>query len=397
MTSSLLHAIADQYGTPVYVLDEVELVRAVAEFRQAFSDFPSSVHLAYPYKANSLESLCRHLHALGMWAEVSSGMELDLAVRFGVEPQHIIYNGIFKQDGELRRALQLACKVNVDNLEELERISEIASSLELDTVRIGIRVSPASGTNWDKFGFALEDEARAILTRIAQFENLRLVGIHAHRSNIVDLEEYRKHISAILDFASTATHEKLCDLEYIDIGSGFAVDHPAPINVDTWNAPSVSDYSQIVAELWRRESFLETVDLILEPGRRIVAPSVILLTCVVSIKRRMHENIAIVDAGQNLMPGIDWYRYPIVQVDDVDCVDPAKEYSVHGCLCDSMDILGRNIPLIDLDVGDILAIECVGGYDMSRSFTWQLPRAPVVWVNGQLSVSLVRPLLADKS
>ena len=95
MTSSLLHAIADQYGTPVYVLDEVELVRAVAEFRQAFSDFPSSVHLAYPYKANSLESLCRHLHALGMWAEVSSGMELDLAVRFGVEPQHIIYNGLY--------------------------------------------------------------------------------------------------------------------------------------------------------------------------------------------------------------------------------------------------------------------------------------------------------------
>lgn len=382
--------IIDNFGTPVYVLHQTELIRSIVEFEEAFKDFPAQVSIVYPYKTNSLDVLCNYLHNRGIGAEVSSGMELNQALRLNVKPSEIVFNAVFKSDTEIETALKSGCRINADNFEDINRISTIARLLDIRDCPVGIRVTQIKGNHWDKFGFALEEESMKALDLIGLSSNLRLIGIHTHRSSIVDIEDYKQHISAVFCFVSKILRNKLAKLEYIDIGSGFAVDYPAPIDILSWSAPAIRSYSEVISNIWTEQSIPSEVSLIIEPGKRLVASSMILLTRVVCIKQRSGKQVIFVDAGQNLMPGIDWYRYPIAQVKPILAHYDQSQYDIHGCLCDSMDILGRQVTLANLEIGEVLAIRCVGGYDMSRSFVWQIPRAPVVWIDSDDNITIIR-------
>ena len=382
--------IIAEYGTPVYVLDQAELDRSIGEVKDSLSNLPMEVHVAYPYKANFLRRLCEYMNLQGMWAEVSSGLEMQMALEVSVEPKHIIFNSPYKSSEDLGAALQMGCQVNVDNMEEFERISGIVKASGIREQAIGVRVSPVSGTYWDKFGFALEHEAYTALTHMSKKPGIRLVGLHVHRSNIARLEDYEEHIAKVLQFACKVSHEGIVQLEHINIGSGFAVDYPKPISVSNWTAPTMKQYVQVISNAWREASLPEEVSLIVEPGRRLVASCITLLTRAVSIKDRPDGKVVIVDVGGNLLPGIDLYRHPISQTRDIDKSMIEERYAIHGCLCDSLDVVSEEVPLFSLEIGELLCIGNVGGYDMSRSFTWQLPRPPVIWINNEGESELVR-------
>lgn len=326
----------------------------------------------------------------GLWAEVSSGLEMRMALKIGVNPQEIVFNSPYKSDEDLETALRLGCKLNVDNMEEIHRIVSKASILGLRSVKVGVRISPTSGTYWDKFGFQLGREAYTAIEGMVNNLGIDIVGIHMHRSNIVRLNDYEKHLREFLQFTLQMTREGIAGLEYVDIGSGFAVDYPAPNDVGTWNAPSMKSYSKVAAELWNEFLSASNACLIIEPGRRLVAPCVVLLTKVVSVKDRPEGKIVIVDIGQNLMPGVDLYRYPISQLSRSTSRKSKESYSIHGCLCDSLDVIAGDLSLDTLEIGDVLCVHNVGGYDMSRSFAWQIPRAPVIWIGADGNIEQVR-------
>lgn len=389
MDRFLYQRIVNEYGTPVYVLDEAELEHSLVQFENAFTDFPAEVRIAYPYKTNSLKRLCQHMHSQGMWAEVSSGLEMQMALRLRVEPRHIIFNSPHKSHDDLVTALQAGCQVHVDNMEEFGRILSVQQAVGAEA-RIGVRVSPISSDLFSKFGFMLENEAYAALEQIAQTPNVRVVGLHTHRSSIPCLEEYEKHVSPTIDFAAKVIRDRLVDLEYVDIGSGFTVSYPQPLRISTWTVPSMSEYVEVLCTIWKRASLPADVYLVVEPGKRLVASCVTLLTTVASIKERPSGRICFVDGGHNLMPGVDWCRHPIVQLKPVDSSMSEERYDVHGCLCDSLDVLQTDVPLFSLEAGEVLCIGSVGGYDMSRSFSWQIPRSPVIWVSKNSEYEVVR-------
>ena len=382
--------IADKYGTPIYVLEKIEIEKALADIKKSFGNFPVPIYIAYPYKTNSLGRLCELLLRAKFWAEVSSGLELRLASRIGVKASNIILNSPSKSDEDIKLALELACKIHIDHEEEIERIDYWAKRLDIDLVRVGLRIVSGAGTNWDKFGFVIGDDIYYALEKIRKVRRLKAVAFHTHRSNIIDLSDYYTHISSIVDFTVEAVKRRLIELEYLDLGSGFAINSPTPINAVKWNAPSLTDYARVLLDIWKSSPLPKEMYIILEPGRKVVASSTTLITRVMSIKKRARGMLAIVDAGSNLIPGVDWYKYRFAQLKELDESRPKETYDVHGCLCDSLDVLGSNVELFALRVGELLAISDVGGYDLSRSFSWQIPRPPIAWCESETEIEIVR-------
>lgn len=377
--------IMNQFDTPLYLLEWSELERNLDEFRKAFHQLGAPFAIAYPLKTNSTELILRFFQQQGCWAEVSSEAELQKAIAIGYLPQNVIYNSPYKRMSSLEKSLGVGCNIHVDNFEELNRIFSIASSLK-PPIKVGVRLTNIN-TKWEKFGFSLKQETDKLLELISQQSQLIINAFHIHQSNISDLSIYRQHLRVLFDFAGRIQNAKNVKLEYIDIGSGFAVNYPAPKKKPDWIAPSIRNYAEIIQEEWGRQDLDPKIRIVIEPGRRLVASSMKLLTKVISIKKRGKKSIAILDLGQNLIPGVDFYRYPIVKIDSEVSAHSAA-YELHGSLCDSMDIIASKATLPFLQVGDHLLIENVGGYDISRSFSWQIEIPKIVVVkDNQISIS----------
>jgi diaminopimelate decarboxylase len=198
-----LVSLAKKHGTPVYVIDETELDRNEAEIDAAFSTLPIPVILAYPYKANSLAQVIRHMHNHQRWAEVASSLELNLALKEGVDAKSIILNAPYKPDSLLEVAISVGCRLHIDNLGELNSLISLIRQIDFPgRVEIGMRISTPTDSLWSKFGFQggewhgipsdslwsrfgfQEGEWQEALNVIKSNPKLSLIGLHTHRSNI---------------------------------------------------------------------------------------------------------------------------------------------------------------------------------------------------------------------
>lgn len=383
--------LVQKYGTPLYVIDEEELNRKIKYIDQCFSVIPSFLVIAYPYKANSLTNITQYMHLHSRWAEIASGLELKLALKSGVNPQRIIFNAPYKSDPDITMAINYGCKFHIDNIEEIRAINNISMRLS-KCVDVGVRVSYPQAGNWSRFGFEQGSDAQNAIREIIRAKNLNLVGLHCHQSNIIDLEEYRRFLRNLFSLFKSITTDYGVDLQYIDIGSGFPVCFPKPIVEANWNVPDLSEYAQIVKDIWIEADFTGLQPyLIIEPGRSCVASCGSLLTKITTVKKRGDRRIAFTDIAINFLPGAEIYKYKIEQISvkNNNC-SQLVPYMICGCLCDSLDIIDANYSGNDLSQNDVLRISDVGGYDMARSFVWQIPLPGIIWVSSEKKVKIIR-------
>lgn len=383
LNSQELLSLVDKYGTPIYVIDESELENKQTELDNVFSILPVPVKVAYPYKANSIKNVLEYMHKRGRWAEVASEIELNLALMVGVEPKNIILNAPYKPVSLLKQAVAKGCRIHIDNEDELVELSGLVDETAItNSVDIGLRISTPGNTLWSRFGFR-DVEINKAINIIKDNHKLHLIGLHTHRSSIANLFEYRHHIEQIFTLSSAITREHGIIFDYIDIGSGFAIDWPKPSNELNWSAPSLAEYAKIVDDVYRR-SKPNTREIVIEPGRKSVASSGCFLTKIVNIKNRGEKKFIICDGALNFIPGAEIYSYRISRI-DLNQIEQKVENStldnvLCGCLCDSLDILDPKINIANPQINQVLRIDDVGGYDIARSFVWQLPYPPVVWV-----------------
>ena len=388
---NVLSGIAAEYGTPAYVLIQETLDQSFLELNSAFGEQWSKSQIAYSYKTNSLMQVCNHFHAMGAWAEVTSGLEFAMAKRLGIPGQRIIFNGPYKTDDELNEALSINALINIDNFNELERVEYLCQKRDILGYGVGIRVVSSLNTqSWDKFGFDIDTgEALIAAKAIKNSLCLRLISTHAHfRSNILDIKEYRQNLHSLIAFSYLLVKENLISLKYIDIGSGIATTQPVLSASPQWQPPSFSEYARAASDCFYEENIPEDVTRILEPGRSITSKAGLLLTRVVALKKRGDRVIVIVDAGINMVPGLPMYRYPIRSLNNTQAT--GTDYEIHGSLCENLDVLGK-MSSESIQVGDILVIENVGAYDMAgRSFTFIRPKPQVIWVDPEGQTRIVR-------
>ena len=315
-------AIADliaKYGSPLFVFSERTLVERYRDLEQAFSRRYPSVRLAWSYKTNYLQAICRVFHREGAFAEVVSPFEWDKAVTLGVPPERIHFNGPYKPNDALARAIAGGSILHVDNLDEIARIERIAQAGGR-RARVAIRVNMSIDgvQSWSRFGLNLESgQAHEAITRVLGGQAMDLIGLHTHIGTFVqDPQAYGTAASKMARLANELRARHGTRVSFIDLGGGFASPNTLKSQyLDGQQAsPPFSRYAEAIcaglAELDCPAPQMPT--LVLETGRALVDEAGSLISTVQATKRLPDGRRALViDAGVNLLFTAFWYRHEV--------------------------------------------------------------------------------------
>jgi diaminopimelate decarboxylase len=374
--------IAAEVGTPFYIYSLDEVTRRYRAYTLAF---PGAL-VAYAYKANPCLALVAHLARLGAGADVVSGGELYRALRAGVPPERIIFNGNGKTDPEIDAALAAGiCVLNVDSAGELVRVAELARRQDR-TAPVAVRVNPdidphthphvATGLRTSKFGVPIS-QAPALYVEVVRTPGLRPVGIHCHLgSQIVEVEPLRQAAERIAGLVHDL-HARGIELEHVNLGGGLGINYGGP-DALPGQVPRLAALAAalgpVVADLG--------LPLILEPGRSIVGPAGALVGQVLAVKQGLERTFVVLDVGMNALIRPALYA-AFHRIWPVQAAPPAMTADVVGPICESADVLGRDRALPRLRPGDLLAVLDAGAYAASMATTYNgQPRPAEVIVSG---------------
>jgi len=380
-------ALAREHGTPAYVFAEDDLrarARAFTGALAAHHDGPGQV--VFASKALPCTPVLRLFAEEGLGCDAASGGELHLALHAGFAPERIYLHGNAKSRAELAMAVEAGVgTIVLDNGEDALRLAELLGGR--GTQRVLLRVTPGvdadtheailTGQAGSKFGFAPED-ARALIAEAPA--GLEIAGLHMHLgSQLFALEPYRRAIRALSTLGDFGTY---------DLGGGLGVPYTAEdprLDVETWVAGMVEAAH---AEL-RSAGPLE---LVLEPGRALVANAGVTLYSVESVKTGVAgERLVAVDGGMsdNLRPMLYGAGYEAHVVTRMGAEGVPS--SVVGKHCESGDVLVRDAELPDPRPGDVIVTPATGayGYALANNYNGQ-PRPPVVFCSGGRSRVVVR-------
>lgn len=361
--------LCEEFGTPLYVMDEERIRNNYRRFLKAFSR--RRVRLCYALKANSNSAVVRVLAKEGAGADVSSENELRIALRAGIEGEKMVFNGNLKTEAELKLALEHGVTINIDNLQELEVVGKLAERMKTEA-RVSFRINPdvkapthpyiATGLRESKFGFEVE-EALGAYRRARGMKNVRIVGIHAHiGSQILDPSPFVEEAEKVMGVVARL-RELGIELEFVDLGGGVGIPYrPEDREV---NLAELAEGVISAVEGAEEEEHL----LVFEPGRYIVGDAGILLARVEYTKeRRGLPRWISVDAGMNALIRPALYgAYHHIELANKMTLKNDTLTNVAGPLCESGDFLGKERLLPRAERGDLAVIFDVGAYGLSMS------------------------------
>ncbi|NLK70175.1 MAG: diaminopimelate decarboxylase [Clostridiales bacterium] len=387
--------LAKDFGTPLYVMDEMMIKEVCKSFKESIDKYYDGKGLVcYASKAFCCLYMCRLMSLEGMGLDVVSNGELYTAMKAGFDAEKICFHGNNKTDEELEYAVDSKVgRIVVDNIYELERLDRIAKAKGV-TVGILLRIKPGidahthdfirTGQIDSKFGFALEtEEAFEAIKKAIACENVKLRGIHCHiGSQIFDVDPFEHAAAVMLDFIAKVKNELNYELDELNLGGGFGIkyvesDNPSPF--ETYMEKVSKVVKQKCSQLNIKQPFI-----ILEPGRSIVASAGITLYTVGGIKEIPNIRTYVsVDGGMTDNPRYVLYRsqYEAVVANKAN-LERNKTVTISGKSCESGDLIGENMKIQDIEVGDTIAILATGAYNYSMSSNYnRIAKPAVVFVN----------------
>jgi len=384
--------LADEYGTPVYVLDEATLRARCRSFIDEFRKLHPATNVSYACKAYINPALAKIFQEEGMGFDVVSGGELATTINAQIPMEEVYFHGNNKTPQELAEALEHSIGwVVVDSFHEMQLLDQLAGGSG-KTQDILIRVSPGidphthayttTGILDSKFGFSIQTghAAEAIRMGLAS-DNLNLRGLHFHLgSPIFELEPYRAAVDLVLRFAAEFREEGL-EMTKFSPGGGFAISYTAADE-----PPPVSAYADAIISTMKetcKDLSMELPSLVIEPGRSIIGPAGVALYRVGAIKDVPSvRKFVSVDGGMgdNIRPALYQAEYEVVAATKAN-QDAVEKVTIAGKYCESGDLLASDIILPELASGDLLAIPAAGAYCPSMASNYNMnPRPPMVLV-----------------
>lgn len=369
------HAVSDllaDHGSPLYVISESVIRQTYRDLYQAFSTRYPKFQLAWSYKTNYLDAVCRIYHQEGAWAEVVSWFEYEKALSNGVNPRQIIFNGPLKSESELRQAILQGSLIHIDHFDELYQIIRLTDSEQIKA-KVAIRINMDAGIYplWERFGFNYENgEAWTAINRIMNSRNLELVGLHTHIGTyIMSTSAYATATWKLAELAVRTNRKYAHRLGYIDMGGGFATLNTLKgaylPGSDT--CPTFDDYAgAITGALLNSEIRPEDMPLlILETGRALIDDAGYLLGRVVANKRMASGRRGmIIDIGVNHLFTSFWYEHNVLP--GVPVTSDAEDTQICGPLCMNIDVIRQAVRFPLLQPGDPVVIERIGAYNMTQ-------------------------------
>lgn len=380
--------LAAEFGTPLYVFDELGLRNKCAEFRQEFGQRYANSMVIYSAKAFINKALAKLFNEEGLGLDVVSAGEMSIVRSAGFPMDRVCFPGNNKSAEELKLALKWGVgRIVVDNFQELAMLNEIAGERGKQS-DILLRLSPGvdphthkyiiTGNLDSKFGVPMVHGEKALVT-ILSTPKFKLRGLHFHiGSQIAEFEPYQQAIDIILSFAAEMKEKHGFEMEELSIGGGFAVQY----TLDD-SAPSIADYAQAMTSSvinGCQKLKLAQPRLIVEPGRAMVGQSGVALYTVGVVKdipgvRRYVS----VDGGMadNIRPSLYGARHEAVVANKMRERE-TKKVTIAGKFCESGDIIVKDIMLPPLAAGDILAVADCGAYCLPLASNYNASLRPAI-------------------
>ena len=364
-----LHDLAKQHGTPLFVYSKGAMLAALQAYQRGFSG--RKVQICYAVKANSSLSVIQVFAQAGCGFDIVSGGEIERVLAAGGQADRIIFSGVGKTRGEMRRALDVGIGCfNVESEDELDVLNEVASAMGL-RAPVSIRVNPnvdpkthpyiSTGLKSSKFGIPHE---RVLPTyqRAVTLKSLRVIGIDCHiGSQITQEEPYLETVERMLDLVEVIEGAGI-PLQHIDFGGGLGI---------TYQAETPPDAEQLWKKLLARldaRGFGQR-QFMIEPGRSLVGNAGVCLAEVLYLKPGAQKNFCVIDAAMNDLPRPAMYQ-AYHQIVPLQARDSAPStWDVVGPVCESGDWIGHDRALA-VQSGDLLAVLSAGAFCMSMASTY---------------------------
>ncbi|MGN6610283.1 MAG: diaminopimelate decarboxylase [Angustibacter sp.] len=405
--------IAEQYGTPAYVVDETDFrarAREYAEaFDAAFADLCGGADVYYAGKAFLSTAVARWVVEEGLSLDTCSGGELAVALRAQVPPGRIGLHGNNKSDTEIGRALDAGIgRIVLDSLAEIDRVADLAAARGvrapvLVRVTVGVEAHThsyiATAHEDQKFGLSLaEGQAAEAVRRVLARPELELRGLHSHiGSQIFDTQGFELAARRVLGLHADVAREHGVEMPELDLGGGFGIAYT------TEHDPlPVAELAQGLACIVRRECAdlgVAVPRISVEPGRAIAGPSTFTLYTVGTIKDVGLDGGGIrryvaVDGGMsdNIRTALYDADYSATLANRRSDAAPVLSRVV-GKHCESGDVVVKDEFLPgDVGPGDLIAVPGTGAYCRSMASQYNhVPRPPVLAVrDGEVRVLLRR-------
>ena len=350
--------LAREFGTPAYVVAEDDLRARAREFADG------AARIVYASKAFPVTAALRVFAEEGLLVDVASGGELHLALAAGFDPARIVMHGNAKSSAELAMAVDAGVGLIVLDGSDADKLQELGVRGQRCLVRVvpGVEADThegiMTGQEGSKFGLSPEEAAQLIADPPASVD---IVGLHFHLgSQLFDAEPFSRAVHTLA---------ALGRFEVYDLGGGMAVGYTREEE-----PPSPRAWVHAVAGI-AHDALGDDIDLLLEPGRALVANAGVTLYTVQDVKR----GFVAVDGGMsdNLRPMLYGARY---EAEIADRLGDGEPFQVVGKHCESTDVLVPSALLRDPRPGDVLVTPATGAYGHAMANNYNgIPRPPVIF------------------
>ncbi|PPS39966.1 diaminopimelate decarboxylase [Chroococcidiopsis sp. TS-821] len=411
--------LVQQFGSPLYILDEDTLRTACRQYREAFQKYyPGESQVLYASKAWSCLAVCAIAHQEGLGIDVVSGGELYTALQAGVSPDKLYLHGNNKSLEELKLAIDSGCTIVVDNWYELQTLGNWSSvvgdrediSDPLPTtyypIRIVLRLTPGiechtheyirTGHLDSKFGFD-PNQLDEVFAFVSQHSALNCVGLHAHiGSQIFEQQPHRDLAGVMVQWLDKASGYGL-QIEELNVGGGLGIRY-----TEADDPPSIDAWVKVVCAAIKDACTVQQLELpklLCEPGRSLVGAACVTAYTVGASKTipGIRTYVA-VDGGMSDNPRPITYQsvYRAVLANKMS-VPATQTVTIAGKHCESGDILIKEATLPPSEPGDILVVLATGAYNYSMASNYnRLARpAAVIVKDGEANLIVRRETYQD--
>lgn len=378
LSYEILNDICQTYGDAYYLLDSKQFRKNYIELKDTFSKIYPYFNIAYSYKTNYTPKLCKIVDELGGYAEVVSDMEMEVALRIGVIPEKIIWNGPYKNIKKLRELLLLGGTVNLDSEYEIDVVKNLAMQYPQKTFNVGIRCNfEINDDVISRFGFGIEtQEFRYALELVSTVPNIHLIGMHCHFATRA-LKTWKPRVIGMLNLLD----EIGIVPDHIDLGGGLFGKMEDSLKAQfEFEIPTYEEYANEVATVFAER--FKGVDnpplMLVEPGSALVGDCMKFASRVINIKKVRGKSIAtLLGSIYNINPTLNKKNPPLTLFKSGNVSSTYKDLDFGGFTCIESDYLYRHYEG-ELAVGDIVVFGNVGSYSVVLKPPFILPNFAVL-------------------
>jgi len=384
-----LTALAEQFGTPLYVYDQASMDAAVVAYRQALArHYPGQAGITYAGKAFMCVAAAQWVQQQDLLLDCTGAGELRLAAAAGVKRTNILVHGVNKSPNDLAAAVAQAGIIVVDNVTELQRLIALHQTQTMPALWLRVRPGVAvdthayrqTGQQDSKFGMSIDEASEAVL--LCQQHALPLTGIHFHQgSHFHDPEPVGLALETVLDMVAQLRDRCGWTPEVLCPGGGWGVAY----HEDELPHPALDLYVEVVANALVtscKQRNLPLPRLQLEPGRSLTARAGVALYRIGAVKHTPQRRWLLSDGGMadNPRPALYGARYSALPVNQPLRANSGPAW-LAGPYCESGDVLIHALDLPEMEAGELLAVPASGAYHLNMGSNYNGACKPaVVWL-----------------